>query len=154
MKVIFTYIITVGVLFLALLKILEKGKNLKAPPNVSGNWIIRTDSTLKNGKCFLQYFENNIPEFSIEQSGKFLELTLNDAANTKMEGKLEDDSIRFSGTIRDVNNFDKSCGENILVHLNIEIIKSNLTEEFTGNWTTPYCSSCSSISFTAIKEVH
>ena len=152
MKLMFIYIITVGILSLVLLKILEVGKNLKAPPNVSGKWIIRTDSTLKNGKCFSQYFGNNIPGFFIEQSGKYLELTLDDSAGTKINGELEDDSLRFSGTFTAGNNFDKSCGKNFLVNLNLETVNGAPPEEATGIWSTPNCSRCSSISFAAVKE--
>ena len=152
MKVIFIYIITVGILFLALIKILEEGKNLKAPPNVSGKWILRTDSTLRNGKCLTQYFGNNSPAFFIEQSGKYLELTLDDSAGTKMDGNLEDDSLRFSGTFSSGNNYKISCGENFLVHLNLEMINETSPEQVTGIWSTPNCSRCSSISFAAVKE--
>lgn len=156
MRLIILYILLVGAMLVGLLEILRVGEKMKAPEDVSGNWTIdkQTQSQIQSNCGNIIFFKQNA-DFNIEQSGKYLELTLSDASNTKMEGKLENDSLKFSGTLPSTSNINKSCSNEIRVELSLKLIKrSGSPEEFTGVWSTPNCSLCQNVDFSAVKQTN
>ena len=151
MRTIFLYIVLVGVILAALLEILRLGEGIKAPIDVSGKWIIKEEFVnALHENCSAVNFLNQKSNLNIEQSGKFLELTLNDSANTTMNGKLENNTMTFSGT-QPVKN--DSCGNQVNIQLTLKLIRqTGSPDEITGLWTTPNCGRCRQVSFAAVKE--
>ncbi|MCL5028064.1 MAG: hypothetical protein M1480_03485 [Bacteroidetes bacterium] len=154
MRTIFLYIILVGVMLAALLEILRAGENIKAPLDVSGSWKIKNEFIYAlDGNCSAVTFLRRKPKLNIEQSGKYLELKLNDSANTIMNGTLENDTLKFSESLPVKKAKDNSCGNNVIVNLTLMFINhNNSPDEIAGSWSTPNCSRCNQISFSAVKE--
>ena len=154
MRIIFLYIILVGVMLVVLLKIIRIGENIKAPQDVSGDWKIKNEFVSSiQGNCAAIAFNKRNPKLNIEQSGKYLELKLSDSSNTVMNGKLENDSLKFECIIpakKDINNLFRS---EIKVRLSLKLINhKNSPNEISGLWSIINCSNCKPISFAAIKE--
>ncbi len=156
MRLIILYILLVGAMLAGLLEILHVGEKMKAPIDVSGNWTIEKQTQSKiQSNCMNIIFSKHNAGFNIEQSGKFLELTFSDASNTKLEGELENDSLKFIGTVPSGSGISKSCGNKLQVELKLKLIKkASSPEEFIGVWTTPNCNICRNVIFSAVKQTN
>ncbi len=138
MKIILLYIILVGILFVSLLKILSIGDKLKAPLNVSGNWIIINDFGKEVKKTCAQIsFKNQPPEMFIDQSGKYLKATINDSAKTQLKGMIDQDTITLNKIFplrRD------SCGSTASIKLILKVVRyEDKNDKLLGIWSDPQC---------------
>lgn len=133
-----------------LIGILEIGEKIKAPADVSGVW--RPDETFSsslNNSCASLRVNN--PLINIEQSGVYLFISMNDAARTKLHGKIENNKLSAEGTISlKVNN--EECRSPAILHMISELQRENGQVYLTGEFSTPECRECSSINFTALKN--
>jgi len=152
-KIIFLYIILVGILFVALLGILKIGETIKAPIDVSGKWNVNNEFAKEiSSSCTPVYLPIKNPGFLIDQSGIHLTLIFNDAAKTEMHGILEKDSIFFS------NNFTLSQGNfkgqdrKAQVNFSVDVLQhGGNVYQLKGAWLTPNCGNNDIINFSAVR---
>ena len=153
MKIILLYIISVGVMFAALLEILHLGKSIKAPIDISGNWEIDNQFTAAvKTNCASIKLPKDDPEIFIEQSGTHITMQFNDSIKTQMLGILNQDKINFSLLLPVSRKSVSECGTETLVKLDIEFqLHDGIADRLSGTWTTPNCSGCGQIQFSASK---
>lgn len=82
-RIIFYYVLAVGVPLLVLAGVFEAGRNLKPPMHVGGNWNLETGPM-----C-------GASSFAVSQTGAMLSITL---GGHVASGTIEGDTVRFSAS--------------------------------------------------------
>lgn len=155
MKTIFIYTVLVGIMFAGILEILHIGEKIKAPIDVNGNWIVYNDNSEGFSSDSLPI---NLPkknaEISIEQSGKHLVLTFNDANKSELNGKLEKNRMFFSRIYPVSPSLKLSCGSSTKVEVILDIDQyKDKPEQLSGIFRMPDCKIFEEIHFNAIKKL-
>lgn len=154
MKTTVIYITIVGILFLALLAVLNVGEKIEAPDNISGKWELDPEFIEAAGKSCTPVFtsqKNNIA--LVEQSGVYLTITFNDKSKTVMYGELKNGKMIFEKVFVLNNKLNNPCGNETLTELTIELIKKDgMPDQLSGNWENPECGECVVIQFSAVKQ--
>ena len=154
MKTTVIYITIVGILFFALLAVLNIGEKIVAPDNISGKWELDPEFIEDIDKsCTLVFTsqKNNIA--LIEQSGVYLTITFNDKSKTIMHGELKNGKMIFEKVFASNNKLNNPCGAETLTELTIELIKKDdMPDQLLGTWKNPECGECAVIQFSAVKQ--
>lgn len=154
MKTTVIYITIVGILFLALLAVLNIGEKIEAPESFSGKWELSSEFIEAVGKSCTPVFasqKNNIA--LIEQSGIYVTITFYDKLKTVMHGEFKNGKIIFEKVFAIDNKLNNPCGTETLTELTIELIKKdNLPDQLLGTWKNPECGECAVIQFSAVKQ--
>jgi hypothetical protein len=84
-----TYILLVGIPLLALFGIVDRGRKLRAPISVAGDWTIAANfSSLAGEPCSEPLARMHDPILKISQSGSHLILTLDDPQRITLAGRI------------------------------------------------------------------
>ena len=147
MKIAFLYIFLIGMLFIALLGVLQIGKKLKAPVDVSGVWYFNFDSTtVSNNSCSSLGFSPESPEATIQQSGVYLTLLVNNPDKIELRGKIESLNLTLTEDSRNANKCNSVLQANIS-HTN------NNQDELKGILYSPGCKDCPEVRFIATRSI-
>ena len=153
MKIVLLYITFVGLLFIGLLGILRVGEKLKAPIDVSGDWVLSEDFTNNTiNSCTPLIFRKKNHLLSIEQSGIYLKAAFNDDSKLEFTGKLDNNKITLTQTNHSKTDSAAECGKYIPAEISAEVaLQNGEKDELSGNWSIPNCNACKSIAFNAVK---
>lgn len=149
MKTVLLYITTVLISFIGLLGILNIGETLAAPPDISGIWKVEKVSDIIHHSCLPLNIVDS--ELIIEQSGIYLLVQLNNLEQTRIQGKIRNNRVSLTGVIPTEANAAK-CGEETKFRLDLKLnIQQENRNQLSGTWSTPDCSNCERIRFSAVK---
>jgi len=152
-KLIFAYILLVGIPLLGLLAILRAGERLTPPRYLGGAWTLEADFTsLANQACRNLFSSLRQPFLSISQSGPALDLTLNNSQRTTLPGTLENSSLTVGVGRRASPSAGGNCLDPQAIWLRAEIAQQAGQRILIGTLGVAGCPGCSPIPFRAQRQ--
>ncbi len=146
MKTALLYVTLVGVPLLGLTGILYLGQRLVPPPGVGGTWAFTVgEHEQARAPCARMEAPEDGLELVLSQSGPRLVGRFNDAAQTRLSGRLHAAGIR--GRVRGADG----CAGNALVQLEAELREEADGLHLVGRLTDPGCA-CAPVAFVAVRK--
>ena len=153
MKSVLLYLVLVGTPFLGLLGILQIGEKLEAPVSVGGSWAVEsTTAQALERSCAPLEAPGDRLELTISQSGRYVQLRLNDAAKTSMTGRLHARTLTARRVLASGAHARNDCGATTEAELQLEVHhRSGGADRLSGSWRVPGCDACPTQSFRAVR---
>jgi hypothetical protein len=129
-----TYILLVGIPLLALSGIVHRGRKLRAPVSVAGDWRIAANfSSLAGEPCSEPLTELHDPILKISQSGSHLVLTLDDPQRIALAGRINGELLTaHSGTDHRSTSHHLDCEKANLITLTASVDRHARPESLNG----------------------
>lgn len=147
------YVLLVGLPVLALVAVLNRGRDLTAPTSVGGVWKFEiAPDRPSNSACgeSLSLLSDSL--ISISQSGKSLSLTLDNGSRAAVSALIEGDMI--SGLLpASVNGAEETGCENRILTLTATVTGSADARKMVGELSLSGCESCEPVGFHAARQV-
>lgn len=147
-KSVLLYIALVGLPVLGVLGILRLGSGLSAPPHLAGVWRAGLGPATQLVPPCVE-LAHDAPAFHLSQSGVTVDLTLNDAARTRIGARLDGtrlwgqaDRLPLLGTAR-------SACPGASLELAAEVVEDGGTSTLVGHLWAGACAACEPVSFRA-----
>lgn len=148
------YLVLVGGPLLGLLGILALGEELEAPPEIAGAWHIeRPPAWALEGSCAPPSFADGLPEFTIFQSGRSVELVFHDVERTLLVGRIKAQTLTARQVRASSGQAAGLCGDTMLAVLQLQLRRqARGVDLLNGAWIIPECAACSALPMRAVRR--
>lgn len=151
-KLIGTYALLVGLPVLILLGVLEAGRELKAAASISGVW--RVDSGFETGvdhACFSNATANQPSTLAIEQSGRFISVSIAPSRLPAASGTIQGNDLRVNAAGGGREGISDLCNDQTPYRLSATLERNSGQSMLKGLVAVDGCATCQPVAFTAVK---
>ena len=147
MKIVFLYLVLVGVPVVGIYAIVSLGQDLQPPMSVSGEWNVElTPRTADVLLC--KGFSSESLILKITQTGRHLALTLNDPSATRLSGEVNLETLT-ARSLEQIEPTPGAPGMTSPIQLHANIYRQPGLDRLSGTFTF---GNCPELLFTAVRR--